>query len=616
MLNVVLKSVVLLASAAACVGLAILVADWIERRSLFAVVAAIEDDGQSWVEPRADGLRVILAGVAPDEASRFRALSVAGGVIDGARVVDRMTVAPPEDVQAPDYRVEILRNGADMSLIGLVPSREVRDALREEARRIAGSVVFKDLLEIAEGTPPSAWEDATGFGLEAVAALPRSKTSISADRVSISALAESDEDKRRIEAQLSRAAPSGVALELDIDAPRPVVAPFTVRFVIDEQGPHFDACTATSEEGAATILRAAASRGAKGPLDCTLGLGSPSPSWDDAVTAAIEAVAELGGGSVTFSDADVTLVAPEGTDRSAFDAAAGGLEAVLPPVFALHAVLPEPPAADDDGAGEGPTRFVASRGENGQVQLRGRLAEGIDRDVVESFAQARFGAAETTAGLRLDDAVPATWTPRVLAGLDALGHIARGSVVVTPDAVEVRGETGEPGARRDIARLLSEQLGGGANFTIDVTYTQEYDPKAGLPTAAECIRMVQAADAEQKITFAPSSAEFDPSSAETLDRIAEILRECGPVPMEIAGYTDSQGREEMNLALSQQRADAVLDALISRRILTSGIEARGYGEADPIADNATEAGREANRRIEFHLIETETAREEPIVGPH
>ncbi len=71
--------------------------------------------------------------------------------------------------------------------------------------------------------------------------------------------------------------------------------------------------------------------------------------------------------------------------------------------------------------------------------------------------------------------------------------------------------------------------------------------------------------------------------------------------MEIAGHTDSQGREEMNLALSRSRADAVLAALMARRVLTSSLTAKGYGEAEPIADNATEEGREANRRIEFRL---------------
>ncbi len=79
--------------------------------------------------------------------------------------------------------------------------------------------------------------------------------------------------------------------------------------------------------------------------------------------------------------------------------------------------------------------------------------------------------------------------------------------------------------------------------------------------------------------------------------------------MEIAGYTDSQGREEMNQALSQSRAQAVLNALLARRVLTDNLTAHGYGEADPIADNDSEEGREANRRIEFHLIQTETPEE-------
>jgi OOP family OmpA-OmpF porin len=61
----------------------------------------------------------------------------------------------------------------------------------------------------------------------------------------------------------------------------------------------------------------------------------------------------------------------------------------------------------------------------------------------------------------------------------------------------------------------------------------------------------------------------------------------------------------MNLALSQARADAVLNGLMARRVLTSNLRAVGYGESRPIADNATEEGREANRRIEFTLIPQE-----------
>jgi OOP family OmpA-OmpF porin len=71
--------------------------------------------------------------------------------------------------------------------------------------------------------------------------------------------------------------------------------------------------------------------------------------------------------------------------------------------------------------------------------------------------------------------------------------------------------------------------------------------------------------------------------------------------MEISGHTDAQGSEGGNKALSQARAEAVLLALQGRRVDISGMNAVGYGEASPIANNGTEEGREANRRIEFVL---------------
>jgi len=66
----------------------------------------------------------------------------------------------------------------------------------------------------------------------------------------------------------------------------------------------------------------------------------------------------------------------------------------------------------------------------------------------------------------------------------------------------------------------------------------------------------------------------------------------------------------MNARLSLERARAVLDELRLRRVLTSGLEAEGYGESRPIADNDTAQGRETNRRIEFRLIRPEPAPEE------
>jgi OOP family OmpA-OmpF porin len=115
--------------------------------------------------------------------------------------------------------------------------------------------------------------------------------------------------------------------------------------------------------------------------------------------------------------------------------------------------------------------------------------------------------------------------------------------------------------------------------------------------------------ARTKIVFTPASAEIAPAARPVLDDLAKILVACPPMRLEIGGHTDAQGSEGGNQALSQARAEAVLLAMQGRRVDISGMTAVGYGESKPIADNETEAGREANRRIEFVLTGPHAAAE-------
>ena len=107
----------------------------------------------------------------------------------------------------------------------------------------------------------------------------------------------------------------------------------------------------------------------------------------------------------------------------------------------------------------------------------------------------------------------------------------------------------------------------------------------------------------QKITFTPGSADIATSARGTIDALVAVLADCPNMRVEIAGYTDAQGSENGNRALSQSRAEAVLLALQGRRIAVDGFTAVGYGEDFPIADNGSEAGREVNRRIEFTFLD-------------
>ena len=89
------------------------------------------------------------------------------------------------------------------------------------------------------------------------------------------------------------------------------------------------------------------------------------------------------------------------------------------------------------------------------------------------------------------------------------------------------------------------------------------------------------------------------TSLTLLDRVAGTMLRCGAAPIEVAAHADSDGSAEQNLKLTQERAEAVVDYLVDAGVKRELLTAMGYGEDNPIADNATEEGKRANRRIEF-----------------
>lgn len=84
-----------------------------------------------------------------------------------------------------------------------------------------------------------------------------------------------------------------------------------------------------------------------------------------------------------------------------------------------------------------------------------------------------------------------------------------------------------------------------------------------------------------------------------LDRVADVLAEEPATEIKVLGHTDSVGSETYNLALSIRRAEAVMEYLRGRGVALARLLADGRGEAEPIADNRSEAGRAINRRVEI-----------------
>ncbi|NJS39356.1 MAG: OmpA family protein [Rhodobacteraceae bacterium] len=551
----------------------------IEARTGKVVTDRLVEAKIDWVTVQADGLQVQLTGTAPNEAARFRAVNMVGSLVDSSRIRDGLDVAPASAIQAPDFSVQMLRTEDGIQLIGLMPETPGEGVLTELALADAAAALtprtdLTNMLESANYPAPETWGPSLAFGLEALKRLERSKVSVAANRVEVTAISDSEAQKRRLESDLRAIAPPGVELVLDISAPRPVITPFTLRFVIDAEGARFDSCSADTPRAQSQILTAATAAGLSGRPLCTIGLGTPTPRWAEAVALAIRAVAELGSASVTFSDADVTLLAGSEVSQATFDKVVGELETGLPDAFSLTSTLEQ-----KETATQGPAEFTATVSEAGDVTLRGRLTDEIQRQAVDAFARAAFEGAEVVTATRLDDSLPDGWPVRVLAGLEALAEVDNGSLLVRADTVEVTGVTGSQEARGRITQILSGKLGQGQTFRVNVRYDEALDPIASLPTPEECAADVNAVIAQNKITFTPASAEIATGARPVLDALAAILVACPPMQLEIGGHTDAQGSEGGNQALSQARAEAVLVALQGRRVDTSGMTAVGLASS-------------------------------------
>lgn len=97
--------------------------------------------------------------------------------------------------------------------------------------------------------------------------------------------------------------------------------------------------------------------------------------------------------------------------------------------------------------------------------------------------------------------------------------------------------------------------------------------------------------------FDIDSAIVKQGAYDEIDRVAQILIKYPQTKIRIEGYTDSTGSEDHNLELSKKRAQSVKDALVAQNVAAVRIQTVGFGKANPIAGNDTEAGRQMNRRV-------------------
>jgi outer membrane protein OmpA-like peptidoglycan-associated protein len=101
------------------------------------------------------------------------------------------------------------------------------------------------------------------------------------------------------------------------------------------------------------------------------------------------------------------------------------------------------------------------------------------------------------------------------------------------------------------------------------------------------------------VLFDTGKYSLKPGAREKLAKVAGILLAYPGLNIEVGGYTDNVGGDEMNQILSENRASSVRDYLVNQGVGMNSVSARGFGNTLPVASNANSAGRQQNRRVEL-----------------
>jgi OOP family OmpA-OmpF porin len=259
----------------------------------------------------------------------------------------------------------------------------------------------------------------------------------------------------------------------------------------------------------------------------------------------------------------------------------------------LPPLVPRIPDAD--------VRFLIASYENQQLRLTGGLADDTSRDRILEAVRSAFPGHTVTDETVLDASLGATpWVDDVVAVLPSINPLLHPMLRVSDGAIEIVGNVPTELQRSVVEHDAGAVVGAGRRLVANLRVL-ESETKRESDVVRRMRESLEAVLAGHKVQFLINTSELVPASKELLDRVAAVLGDAPEVLIEVQGHTDYLGSVAINNALSQSRADAVRNYLISRGIVGGRLTAVGYGPTRPVATNTTTEGRIKNRRVEFSL---------------
>ncbi|MDN3277311.1 OmpA family protein [Frankia sp. RB7] len=316
-----------------------------------------------------------------------------------------------------------------------------------------------------------------------------------------------------------------------------------------------------------------------------MGLARGAPArFEAAAMLLLDQIDKLKDGKITITDTKVNL---SGMARDL-----GGREAVaaalknLPEGFSIAANEIKAP----------PYIFQAYKDPvAATVTLTGYVPDNNVHAAIATSASRKFFTEKVVDNLKASVGAPGSFNTAVIAALGALSRLSTGTLVVSDREVKLSGDALYEGAANDIRAGLGKDFPKNWQYKPEITVK----PAAGPVDGTVCQQLFSELLAKGKIRFATKRADIDPDSGGILDHLIETALRCPTTNIEVAGHTDSDGEDAFNQALSEKRAQAVIDYLVKAGLPADRFTAVGYGSTQPVAGNDTDDGKAQNRRIEF-----------------
>ena len=200
-----------------------------------------------------------------------------------------------------------------------------------------------------------------------------------------------------------------------------------------------------------------------------------------------------------------------------------------------------------------------------------------------------------------------------LSACASMNRRERGAIIGAATGAAVGGVVGKYAGSTAKGAIIGAVVGGAAGAVIGHQMDEKAERIAAELENAEVERVGEGilVTFESGILFDFDSSNLRAEARSNLSELASSLSDMSDdVELLVAGHTDSVGTDEYNFALSERRAQAAADYLMTRGLPPSKINITGLGESEPVASNDTEMGRQQNRRVEIAIYADEEYREE------